>query len=158
MYRNQSWTSAPVIVFIFALCFLATSCSARNQEAALRQAQYRQGKDIFSGKESIAAKIAGHQDRLPPQVARCINCHAPAQPGSARTESAPSLSSEWLLQTRARRGGPAFAYGRESFCTTLRSGVDPEHVILNRAMPRFDISNEQCLALWLYLTEKRGNE
>lgn len=158
MYRHQSWTRSPVAIYICALCFLATSCSARSQEEAMRQAQYRQGKDIFSGKQSIPAKIAGHQDRLPPQVARCINCHAPVQSSSTRTESAPSLSSAALLQSRARRGGPAFAYGRESFCTTLRSGVDPEHVILNRAMPRFDISNEQCLALWLYLTEKRGNE
>ena len=124
----------------------------------MRQAQYRQGENIFVGKESLPAKIAGHQEALPPQAARCINCHAPAQSKAGKTESAPSLSSTWLQQAQARRGGPVFSYDRESFCTTLRSGIDPEYVILSRAMPRFEISNEQCLSLWLYLTEKRGNE
>ncbi|QAU34451.1 hypothetical protein [Janthinobacterium sp. 17J80-10] len=137
---------------------MTISCSAGNQEEMTLQKQYRQGKDIFTGKEAIPAMISGHQARLPPQVARCINCHVPDKSGVAKKESAPSLSSAWLQQARTRRGGPAFAYERENFCKTLRSGVDPEYVVLNRAMPRFELSNEQCLALWLYLTEKRDDE
>jgi len=157
MYRNHSGKLPLATLIAGILCLLVASCSAMNQDETLQQSHYSQGENIFLGRESVAAKISGHQESLPPQVARCINCHAPAQSTSTLRESAPALSSAWLQQARARRGGPAFAYGKESFCMTLRSGVDPEHVILNRAMPRFDISNEQCLALWLYLTEKHGN-
>lgn len=158
MYQSQSRKRQQLIALLGTLCLLLTSCLASSQEEEIRQAQFRQGENIFVGKESLPAKIAGHQEALPPQAARCINCHVPAQSRAGKTESAPAFSNAWLQQVRVRRGGPAFAYGRESFCTTLRSGIDPEYVILSRTMPRFDISNEQCLSLWLYLTEKHGNE
>lgn len=158
MFRHRLWKKPAAIAALCAFGLMVMSCSARNQEEMTRQAQIKQGEDIFTGEQAIPAMIAGHQTRLPPQVARCINCHAPEKSGLARKESAPSLSRAWLRQTRARRGGPAFAYEKENFCSTLRSGIDPEHVVLNRAMPRFELSNEQCLALWLYLTEKRDNE
>jgi len=146
------------VALMITLWMITASGCALNQDDGAQQTPYERGENIYLGKESTPARIAGHQDPLPPKFTRCINCHASGRTVSGNTESAPSLSRASLLQTQARRGGPAFAYERISFCATLRSGVDPEHVVLNRAMPRFDMDNEQCLALWLYLTEKRNDE
>lgn len=135
-------------------------------ELALAQAsstksrtQVELGQKIFSGQVPLKGKIAGHQDKLPAQVAKCVNCHTPTQrrrPG--QNEYAPLLTPAWLLQPHVRRGGPAFAYDQQSFCQTIRTGTDPEHVILNRAMPRFELNAQQCQALWAFLTENRKDE
>lgn len=158
MEHRHSQARSHAIALLCMACMIAVSGCARNTEDAALQGQYRRGENIFLGNEHPPARIAGHQDPLPPQVARCVNCHAPSHPAPATAESAPPLTRTALLQTRARRGGPMFSYERESFCSTVRSGIDPEHVILNRAMPRFDMDDEQCLALWLFLTEKRNDE
>lgn len=52
------------------------------------------------------------------------------------------------------RGGPPVAYEAATFCRTLRTGVDPAHVVLPRAMPRFEVDDVQCAALWDYLTQE----
>lgn len=109
---------------------------------------------IYQGKEGIKAKIAGHGEWLPPSASRCINCHA----GQRASGAAPVLNKAWLTGKHPRRGGPAFAYDLPSFCRTLRVGIDPEYVMLNRTMPRFDISDQQCAALWVYLTKEKNDE
>ena len=35
----------------------------------------------------------------------------------------------------------------------LRTGVDPAYVLITRQMPRYTLSDDQCLGLWRYLTE-----
>lgn len=131
---------------------------AQDINQAPQPSQILRGKQIFQGKETVNGRIDGHSRNLPPQVAKCINCHAPAKGQKIDDQYAPLLNDRWLLQPRVRRGGPAFAYDQASFCKTIRTGTDPEYVILNRTMPRFDLSNEQCQALWAFLTEKRINE
>ncbi|WP_199688091.1 hypothetical protein [Noviherbaspirillum sedimenti] len=158
MVNKQYQKQTRAVALLSMACMIsAAGCTSDTEEEA-RQARYRRGENIFLGNELLPARIAGHQDFLPPPVARCVNCHVPGRRVPVDTESAPSLSGQSLLQTRARRGGPAFAYGRESFCSTLRTGIDPEYVTLKRAMPRFNMDTEQCQALWEYLTEKHSDE
>ncbi len=47
--------------------------------------------------------------------------------------------------------GPPSAYTADSFCATLRSGIDPAHVTLKAAMPRYDATDAQCADLWAFL-------
>jgi len=35
----------------------------------------------------------------------------------------------------------------------LRTGVDPVYVVISRQMPRYTLSDDQCLDLWRYLME-----
>ncbi len=116
------------------------------------------GANIFFGKEALRARIFGHQEALPPDAARCANCHQGSTASQGDAEWAPLLDRNWLQQVRMRRGGPAYAYDMPSFCHTLRTGIDPSHVVLGRAMPRFAINDRQCRELWNYLTESRKNE
>jgi len=58
-----------------------------------------------------------------------------------------------LREVLPRRGGPPVAYEQASFCRTLRTGVDPSHIVLPRTMPRFEADDTQCAALWDYLTQ-----
>ena len=62
------------------------------------------------------------------------------------------LDSQHLRAPLSRRGGPPVAYDLAAFCRTLREGIDPAHVILPRTMPRFDIDDTRCEALWTHLT------
>ena len=146
-------------VRIFLWCTLLLAGTA-NAEASLEvsasadEKSAERGQRIYEGREGIKAKIAGHGEWLLPASSKCINCHSGQRPSA----SAPPLTRSWLTEVRPRRGGPAFAYDLSSFCKTLRVGIDPEYVMLNRTMPRFDISNHQCAALWAYLTEEPDNE
>lgn len=125
------------------------------------------GERLFTGREPLQARIGGDPANLPVSFARCANCHdsrAPSRsrsPREARLEArlAPPLDRGSLTQMISRRGGPPFAYDASSFCHTLRTGIDPRYVILARAMPRFDVDQTQCDALWAYLAgDKRQRE
>jgi hypothetical protein len=83
-----------------------------------------------------------------------VSCHTFARQKSIQEEQAPFLNRISLLNPRARRGGPVFSYNQENFCKTVRTGIDPQYVTLRRAMPRYEISEVQCAALWIYLTDK----
>lgn len=107
--------------------------------------------------------MVAHTDPLPQQAVRCVNCHRPESgpTGSvAATDSAalatdkfaPALGPRLLTQSVARRGGPPSTYDRNSFCKLLREGVDPAHVMIPQAMPRYTLTDEECEALWLFLT------
>jgi hypothetical protein len=97
---------------------------------------------------------------LPDQFVRCANCHASVGPlrprSSLETLRAPPLNRASLTEMISRRGGPPFAYDRSSFCRTIKTGIDPQYVILARAMPRFEVDETQCDSLWVYLTNDRG--
>jgi hypothetical protein len=111
-----------------------------------------QGKALFDGGAALRGRIRSHPEVLPPAVIRCTNCHAramdPAIPGSL----APRLTHDSLLVPRLRRGGPATAYDRERFCSALRNGIDPAHVVLSVEMPLYEVTDDECAALWGYLT------
>lgn len=104
------------------------------------------GAQLFDGRQPLLARIAGHEQALPAQAWRCANCHTGAQAiGGA-------LDGRRLTAAQARRGGPASRYDLPAFCRLLRTGVDPAWVLIDRAMPRFEIDDRQCEQLWTHLT------
>lgn len=131
-------------------------CWARGTADPVRQAMTARGEKLFLGQEAIEATIDGHAQPLPNAAGRCINCHTTDGRASAADPFAPPLNHESLMIRKSRRGAPAFRYDTASFCDTVRTGVDPQYVTLLRAMPRFDLDDTQCLALWMYLTNDDG--
>jgi len=122
-------------------------------EAAVPSSVAR-GARLFDGTEPLAGTLSGHSASLPGAATRCIQCHAgPGKSAAAVSGFAPPLDQRQLREVLPRRGGPPVAYERASFCRTLRTGIDPAHVTLPRAMPRFDADEGQCAALWDYLTQ-----
>jgi hypothetical protein len=65
--------------------------------------------------------------------------------------STPALTAADLSTPRTRRGGPPSVFDASRLCALLRTGQDPAHVIISTTMPRYQISDEQCQALWSYL-------
>jgi mono/diheme cytochrome c family protein len=135
---------------------LAAALSASAAAAATKATA--RGERIFTGREAVAARLDGHDGPLSPALGKCASCHQASPRNRLETNLAPPLDRGALLEARARRGGPPYAYSETSFCTTVRSGVDPQYVTMLRAMPRFDMTDEQCAALWSYLTEKRNEK
>ncbi|WKB51880.1 c-type cytochrome [Eleftheria terrae] len=117
-------------------------------EAAAAAAQ---GRALYQGQRPLQGRIAGHPQALPPAAAACAGCHQAARSGPVPS-LAPRLTAAYLLQPRPRRNGPPSAYNAASLCAALRSGVDPAFVTLLRSMPRYDLTDAQCDALWAYLT------
>lgn len=58
-----------------------------------------------------------------------------------------------MTEFHSRRGGPPSLFSTTSFCRILRTGVDPVYVVISRQMPRYTLSDDQCLDLWRYLME-----
>lgn len=110
------------------------------------------GRRLFNGEESMAAKLAGHSAPSSGALGACAHCHGAGQGATLEPRAAPTLSCTALREARPRRGGPSVAYDRDSFCRTLRTRIDPNYVVLGRAMPRFEPDQGQCEALWAYLT------
>jgi hypothetical protein len=116
------------------------------------------GRQLFLGEAPLAARILGQDFALPAQASRCINCHRPggaaigASAAASAPSAAPALSAATLTQALRRRGGPPSRYDAAALCTLLRSGVDPAYVMIQRTMPRYEISDADCRSLWLHLT------
>ncbi|MDM0108044.1 hypothetical protein QTH97_24055 [Variovorax sp. J22R24] len=133
---------------------LTTRAGFGGQEPSVPPSVSR-GARLFDGTEPLAGTLSGHSAPLPAAATRCSQCHAgPGAPGATGSSFAPLLDRHLLLDARPRRGGPPVAYEAVTFCRTLRTGVDPAHVVLPRAMPRFDVDDGQCAALWEYLTQE----
>lgn len=111
------------------------------------------GRRLFSGEEELSGRMYTHTVAMPTAVIRCSNCHAAGNGPAVARSSAPRLTRDLLLQVRARRGGPPTSYGRDSFCRILRKGVDPAYILIDVAMPRYTFSDDQCMALWTFLTQ-----
>ncbi|MEJ8812410.1 hypothetical protein WKW77_15100 [Variovorax ureilyticus] len=110
------------------------------------------GARLFDGAEPLAGTLSGHDAPLPSAATRCVQCHAGPGRSSAAGATTLSLDRNLLREARARRGGPPVAYDEASFCRTLRTGIDPASIVLPRSMPRFEVDDAQCAALWAYLT------
>ena len=124
----------------------------------------RRGKEAFTGAVPLKAHMVGHDTALPPSVVRCQNCHSrqaqspvasavPSAGASPADSFGPPLDRASLTQPRKRRGGPASSYDSTSFCSLLRDGIDPAHVMIPTTMPRYVVSQEECAALREYLTQ-----
>ena len=124
------------------------------------------GRQIYRGEVALPGTIQGHAQPLPPLAARCTNCHSRESvarvaalsasglaPGPAAVSFAPLLTRDRLLTPMARRGGPPSRYDTASFCRLLRTGIDPAYVLIPRQMPRYELSDAQCAALFGYLSD-----
>jgi hypothetical protein len=131
--------------------------------AALRSAPYQKGAELFDGRAALSARLVGHEQPLPAETVRCTNCHTLERTPRLQTKTAatastltdtlaPALGQKSLTSALRRRGGPASSYTSDSFCKTLREGVDPAHVMLPKSMPRYVIDDTECDNLWTYLT------
>jgi len=129
------------------LAALWLSVAAAAQSPA--ESSARRGERLFVGQEPLKGAIVGHDDALPAFASKCVNCHDPA--ASEKASYGSKLTPAALLEAAARRGGPPSRYEARSFCRLLRTGIDPAHVLILRAMPRYEIDDAQCLALWNYL-------
>lgn len=106
------------------------------------------GEEIYFGRRALPARIAGHPDALPAMSSRCVNCHDGAQATGG------ALTGSTLTQAARRRGGPLSMYDQAALCRVLRGGIDPALVVVNRGMPRFEIDDADCAALWAYLSSR----
>lgn len=141
---------------LWAAAFASTAAPGGDAEPA-------HGQRLFAGTEPMRGRIAGHADALPALASRCVNCHAPgrstvAAPAASaaaptNTSFAPLLTPAYLTVPVARRGGPPSRYDEATFCRALRTGIDPAYVIVSRSMPRYDVNDADCRALWRHLTE-----
>jgi len=115
------------------------------------------GRRLFGGEAMLRGTITGHQNALPALASRCVNCHsASAVPATASATTnpsfAPALTRQRLTELTARRGGPPSRYDEASFCRLLRTGIDPAYVLIPRNMPRYELPDADCRALWVYLS------
>jgi hypothetical protein len=119
------------------------------------------GEQAFEGRSPLSARIDGHESTLPARASACANCHRPsASPAGGDGTPAPAaslgprLTRAGLLEPAARRGGPPSRYDEAAFCRLLRTGQDPAGVMLPRAMPRYELSDADCMQLWRHLTRR----
>jgi hypothetical protein len=124
--------------------------------AVLQGVSAARGDALYRGHEPLRGSIRGHDDLLPPETIICANCHNANPAARLSARPAPQLDAALLLQMRQRHGGPPSRYDRESFCRLLRNGSDPAYVLIAREMPAYDVTDEQCSSLWIFLTEKDG--
>jgi len=112
------------------------------------------GRELFAGELPLTARMLGHADALPQDAVRCRNCHSkqPSLAGAAEQDFAPQLNAASLLTPLPRRGGPRSTYDLKALCRVLRDGIDPAHVMIQQAMPRYTLSDGECEALWTYLS------
>jgi hypothetical protein len=115
------------------------------------------GRALFHGERPLHGRINGHNTELPLAACGCANCHAKESskvvrdPASSAEEFGPALGPNHLQARRERRGGPPSVYDLASFCRLLRDGVDPAHIVLGQAMPRYALPDASCQALWAFL-------
>lgn len=110
------------------------------------------GLRLFRGELPLAGRLYTQSEDLPDAVTRCANCHAHGQSAPVANSTAPRLDAAFLIAPRSRRGGPRFAYDGASFCSVLRSGIDPTRVLISVEMPRFALADADCAALWRLVT------
>lgn len=110
------------------------------------------GYALYHGYAELQASVAATEVPLPTSASRCVNCHDAQLSGAPRRVV--RLDRASLVQPAPRRGGPASAYDVVSFCTAAREGLDPSLVILDRTMPRFVLTDDDCRALWRYVSAR----
>jgi hypothetical protein len=160
---------------VMALCVVSAAVHAQGDAPALRRAQgdapaprraqgdasALRGSQLYDGRIALTGQLRGHDQPLPADALRCTNCHEPSRllPREAGTASstdsfAPRLDQHSLTQFHARRGGPATRYDADAFCRVLHSSVDPGLVLLRKPMPQYTLSDDDCQALWLFLSQR----
>lgn len=151
MGGRGTWLAGAGLAAVLALA----AWGWRGTEATAVRAR---GAALFSGQEALAGRLVGHDQPLPALATRCSNCHGATSAGpglaSAAAAATPALTADELSTPRVRRGGPPSVFDAGRLCALLRSGTDPAHVIISTTMPRYQIDDEQCHALWTYLSTR----
>ena len=113
------------------------------------------GRRLFAGELPAAGHIKGHTETLPSDASRCANCHTARGAAASAPTSAfgPALSRATLLASLSRRGGPPSRFDEAKLCRLLRTGIDPVSIVVAQSMPLYDLSDDDCHALWTYLTQ-----
>lgn len=111
------------------------------------------GRQLYEGTAAgampaLRGRLVGHDSDLPGIATRCINCHRPA---GAAAGFGTRLDADHLRRALPRRGGPPSTYDAAGLCRVLREGIDPAFVVIDQAMPRYQATDAQCSALWLWL-------
>jgi hypothetical protein len=138
-------TAARIMLLLASASMVALAAATPSVKSWLAVGE---GAELYDGRRALVARLRGHDEALPPAAARCINCHEGPQ------AIGPALDGQLLLQKQARRGGPPSRYDELSLCRLLREGTDPAHVMLPRAMPRYEIGDADCAALWSHLVRR----
>jgi len=141
---------AALVAAALATAALATAARADEPTAP---AEFQKGRALFTGGVELQGRLYSHLADMPPATVRCANCHALADGPAVPRSLAPRLGHDLLLRPQPRRGGPTSVYDRAGFCQLLRKGLDPALVLISVEMPRYDINDAACRALWRYLTE-----
>ena len=133
----------------------AGQSSAGQSSSAGANTSAQRGEALFRGQEALSGRIRSHEDALPPEAIRCVNCHGLQAPASGSTRRllgsyAPRLNSALLLEFHQRRGGPPSRYDEAAFCKLLRTGVDPAQIVIAREMPVYELDDARCASLWNY--------
>jgi len=140
-----------------ALCAIAVAGGALFLLVGARpRPLLEQGQRMFHGEQALTGRMTGHEQDLPGEAVRCSNCHERegAQTSPDSQSFGTVLGPGSLTRAVARRGGPAVRYTQDSFCRVLRDGIDPAHVIIPQALPRYALTGKECEALWRFLTAK----
>jgi hypothetical protein len=154
--------SAALILAALAAPARANTSAAKAPPTTAPSTPQELGEAIYHGHAAMPGRIRGHELTLPTQATRCINCHVgtrppvlPSIPNATTQTFGPSLHADHLTRALPRRGGPPTRYDADSLCTLLRNGMDPAKIQMPRTMPLYEITNEQCQALWTYLTSRK---
>lgn len=146
-------------VAVAALIRRAAACAVLMSGALAGAAEPDEwGRKIYQGRSLVPAFLPGQNRELPPYAARCVSCHQETRSSNSVigiSPLAPRLDAALLTESRSRRRGPKSRYELVTFCELLRTGVDPVGVLIEQTMPRYEISDAQCQALWRYLTFDR---
>lgn len=138
------------------LCLSVSLCAALWLNAATVSVQ--RGRALFHGKEALSGRIRDHDETLPPEAVRCVNCHGASANSRLSRVVPPHLDGSLLLEFHQRRGGPPSRYDQAAFCKLLRRGVDPAYVMIAREMPVYDVDEAQCASLWNFVLGKDTRE
>jgi hypothetical protein len=146
--QQRGWVAPLALLSALLTLFPAANPAAE----ASPNLDYARGQALFRGDIELSGRIRFHLEDLPSAVIRCSNCHAAGTEPDVPRSLAPRLTHDLLLAPRARRGGPASRYDRAAFCTLLQQGIDPAHVVVSVEMPLYMLSEQDCHALWRYIT------
>src|SRR5262245_27130647 len=104
------------------------------------------GGRLYRGEAALTARMTGHNENLPLEAVRCINCHKREGEPAAQpvTENFGPPLGAGLGRPTVRRGGPPSRYDAKTLCRLVRDGVDPAYVMIPQTMPRYTMSDREC--------------
>lgn len=144
--------SQSTATLLLALCLVPCAWADASSSAG------SPGEKLFTGATALHGRLYTQSDEMPSAVVRCANCHSHGGSDPVAYSNAPRLTRGWLVEDRRRRGGPKSHYDMKQFCSLLRTGVGPDHIVINVEMPRYVLTDEECSSLWVFLTEKSDGE